>query len=352
MSKTVIESVKHRHCANNNLLSKYRSALMGISIIMIYVFHFTEDCASKNYNYSGWIPFFKTYIGSSIVDAFLFLSGLGLFYSIKKNPDILEFYRRRVIKILNPYTVIALPSWIIFDIHINKLSMIQVLKDFSFYTFFNKGKTWYWYIGFMLFCYIIYPYLYQIVNNARNAIEGEMYMLVLCSSITLLALIFAIYKPHLFNYIRIALLRLPFFIFGCFYGRSSFENRNSYYKWLILLVISSIGLSLLPASSQIISRYIMGLFNISLCAVIAWCLSYIHSCKLVSCLNWIGIRSLELYLTQVTIRKFMKYYGYYTCQVKYELIMIILSVIAAICLHKILQLINKGLALLSQKTQC
>ena len=29
---------------NNSVLSQYRGALMGISIILIIVFHFTDDC--------------------------------------------------------------------------------------------------------------------------------------------------------------------------------------------------------------------------------------------------------------------------------------------------------------------
>ena len=32
---------------SNSVLSQYRGALMGISIILIIVFHFTDDCHKK-----------------------------------------------------------------------------------------------------------------------------------------------------------------------------------------------------------------------------------------------------------------------------------------------------------------
>lgn len=43
---------------NNSVLSQYRGALMGISIILIIVFHFTDDCHYYSYHFSGWISFF------------------------------------------------------------------------------------------------------------------------------------------------------------------------------------------------------------------------------------------------------------------------------------------------------
>ena len=47
---------------SNSVLSQYRGALMGISIILIIVFHFTDDCHYYSYHFSGWISFFWRYI--------------------------------------------------------------------------------------------------------------------------------------------------------------------------------------------------------------------------------------------------------------------------------------------------
>ncbi len=306
---------------------------MGISILLIMLFHFTEDCQIYEYHYTGWIYLFRTYIGSSSVDAFLFFSGLGLYYSMKKNPDVGLFYRKRFTKLLIPYAIVALPSYVVLDVFMEHRGAGEVCKDFVFLSFFTEGDRWYWYIGLMLFCYLIYPYIFQIVDSARDAIDGELRLISLCSAITVLALVIELFERETFSDINIALLRLPIFLAGCFYGRSSYEGRTSYWKWSILFVLSCGLLVLLPTDSPIFSRYVMGIFNVSACAGIAWIFSKVPCRLLLNILQWFGERSLELYLTHVTTRKFMKRLGYPTCQIENELIMVGCAVVAACLLH-------------------
>ena len=211
--------------SRNDLLSKYRGALMGISILLIILFHFTEDCQTYEYHYTGWIYWFRTYIGSSSVDAFLFFSGLGLYYSMKKNPDVGAFYRRRFAKLLIPYLIVAVPSYIVLDILVKHHGSWEVCKDVAFVSFFTEGDRWYWYIGLMLFCYLIYPYVFQIVDSAGDAIDGEIRLLSMAGTITVLALVLELYEKNFFSNTNIALLRLPIFLAGCFYGRSRYEGR-------------------------------------------------------------------------------------------------------------------------------
>ncbi|MCI7131538.1 MAG: acyltransferase [Lachnospiraceae bacterium] len=331
--------------SNNNLLSRYRGALMGISILVIILFHFTEDCQIYEYHYSGWIRWFRIHIGSSSVDAFLFFSGLGLYYAMKKNPDIGVFYRRRFARLLIPYVIVALPSWIILDEILEKRGMWEACKDFTFLSFFSDGDRWYWYIGLMLFCYLIYPYVFQIVDCATDAIDGEMRLLSLVSAITVLALVIELFEKETFSNTNIALLRLPIFLAGCFYGRSSYEGRTSYWKWGVLFVISAGLLMLLPTDSPIFGRYVSGIFNVSVCAGIAWIFSKVSYKQLLRVLEWFGGRSLELYLTHVTIRKFMKHGGYPTCYIRYELVMIGCSLAAAWLLHMLVQKLMKSIAI-------
>ena len=70
------------------IFSDYRTFMMGIAMISIIIFHYTEDSMNSLYNYSGIIRMYKKTIGSSGVDLFLLLSGLGLVYSMKKNSNI------------------------------------------------------------------------------------------------------------------------------------------------------------------------------------------------------------------------------------------------------------------------
>ena len=460
---------------NNSVLSQYRGALMGISIILIIVFHFTDDCHYYSYHFSGWISFFWRYISSSSVDAFLFFSGLGLYYSMKKRSDVRSFYIRRLKRILIPYCIVAVPSYILLDVCVDKtgwgeaikdftfitffsdgdrlywyiglmllcyliypyifqivdsardaidgeirlISMVsavtvlalvialyekdmfgnvniallrlglyysmkkrsdvrsfyirrlkrilipycivavpsyilldvcvdktgwgEAIKDFTFITFFSDGDRLYWYIGLMLLCYLIYPYIFQIVDSARDAIDGEIRLISMVSAVTVLALVIALYEKDMFGNVNIALLRLPVFIAGCFYGRSSYEKRESYWKWLILFALSGYLLTMLPSGSPIFARYVTGIFNISCCAGIAWIFSQLSMRPVIRILEWFGAHSLELYLVHVTIRKFMKGAAFHTCRLRYELVLVCSSIVIAWILQILVRYITDHL---------
>jgi peptidoglycan/LPS O-acetylase OafA/YrhL len=311
------------------MISHQRNVLMGISIILIMVFHFTEDCQDAQFHYEGFIQWFRTQIGSSSVDVFLFLSGLSLYYSLKKNPDILAFFQRRLVRILIPYVIVALPAWLFYDLVSTGKRFTAVIKDFTFYSFFSSGVKWYWYIGMILLCYMLFPYLFRIVENARNAIDGEMYQLAMIGSWTVFCLILSSYGGQMYKNTSIALLRLPFFIAGAFYGRSSYEHRRTYWKWCALLLFF-VGLDLLiPANTKILSRYVPGVINLSVCALAAPLFTTSWMKPLAKLFTWFGNHSLELYLTHVTVRKFMKQYGHPTCYPANEVVMAVSSILLA-----------------------
>lgn len=79
--------------------SRYRSSMFGLSIIGIMVFHYFEHIRSAHLLLRSE-QFWDYYIGSTGVDFLLFLSGMGLFYSLTKNDDICQFYKKRLVRIL------------------------------------------------------------------------------------------------------------------------------------------------------------------------------------------------------------------------------------------------------------
>lgn len=85
---------------NLNLLSKHRSLIMGIAMMMIVLYHqpfsvFPGSALIHRYGMLG-------------VDIFLFLSGFGIYFSLTKSKDksIGSFYRRRLVRIL-PTAILA-----------------------------------------------------------------------------------------------------------------------------------------------------------------------------------------------------------------------------------------------------
>ena len=78
-------------------ISRYRGELMGAAMLFIILFHV---------ELSRWDPFFGLRrMGNIGVDIFLFLSGIGLWFSWMKHPDWRRFFRHRYLRIY--------PSWII-----------------------------------------------------------------------------------------------------------------------------------------------------------------------------------------------------------------------------------------------
>ena len=56
-----------------DLLSRQRTILMGLAMLSILFFHYTEDCYVNDVHFTGFIRVYTTYIGSAGVDLFLFL---------------------------------------------------------------------------------------------------------------------------------------------------------------------------------------------------------------------------------------------------------------------------------------
>lgn len=85
-------------------LSKYRGFLMGFAILWVMYFHIPLKFATE----IGW---FTHRIGFYGVDIFLFLSGLGVYFSLMKRPNVLRFYKARLVRILPAYVIVACVSY-------------------------------------------------------------------------------------------------------------------------------------------------------------------------------------------------------------------------------------------------
>ena len=76
-------------------VSKYRNQIMGLAILWIILFHTGMS-----------LPFPLSQLkqqGFGGTDIFIFLSGFGLYYSLKKDNNPIEFYKRRLTRVLPAY---------------------------------------------------------------------------------------------------------------------------------------------------------------------------------------------------------------------------------------------------------
>jgi len=330
-------------------LSKYRNVLMGLQIIMIIFFHFTEDCANYNVKFYGIISGFYQLIKSSGVDMFLLLSGLGLYFSWKRNQNYKDFYRKRFSRILIPYFFVGSVAWIIWDLLLQKKGIMRCVKDLTFVSFFTEGQAWMWYIFMILVCYLIFPYVFRVVDSSEDSITEQMRILLMSVSSIVFVIILKLYNTALYENISIALLRFPVFFVGCMLGKMVYEKRNvSYYTiwgWIGLSLFTNVFLGLWETA--ILRVYSTTLFNFGLCMLLIMFLGWSDNRNLFvgkyikQIFGWFGRYSLELYLIHVVIRKIMINQGYMTYRFKYEIVLILLSFLAAIVLKKISEPIIK-----------
>ena len=335
-----MNTVKTRKRPTWDVISDYRGVLMGISIICIIIFHYVEDCGIYHVHKNGWVEFFRNYITSSSVDGFLFLSGFGLYYAMKKHPDISQFYKRRFTRILIPYFLIAIPALCWNDFLFDKTGVKAFFSDLSFYSFFTRGMSWFWYILLICFCYLIFPFILRAIDKAPDEESEQMRIINLFTFFTMITFVIRLSNKELFDNTNLALLRIPFFCLGCFIGKYSYEKRSISGGTYGLMLLSLFAIQFRKGSKIIFARYSAAFLNISACILIAILFSKLkHFEKIHNCIKkffeWFGKYSLELYLAHVTVRGVMRDYGHPTCYGRNELIMVAISIVLALIVNQL-----------------
>lgn len=324
-------------------ISKYRDEIFGISIISIIIFHFCESTVTSQVNNLPilQIIFAKYYyriFGSVGVEIFTFLSGMGLYFSLKRNNNIRRFYRKRFIRILIPYLIWGSLAWIITDLIIEKTTFFRFIYDFTLLSFWIDGNKLLWFIAFILACYIIFPLIFKLVDTSNKKATLSVFIVLLVYGI-LLKLTDMVF-PVFYANTEIALTRLVIFVLGTYFARKIYERRQlklfdiSIFMFGFLLKI--IKLNGFGISGRIVSCF----FSISIVIILSYSLQLICEGRNCNWLQSIGSISLELYMTHVVIRSVFESWGLLPELWYYYTICIILAVFASITLKRLTNIFN------------
>lgn len=145
------------------LLSKHRTKLMGIATLGILSIHSIDF----GIVYPRMIRYVM-HLGLYGVDIFLLLSGMGLYYSLKKNNDIRMFYTKRMRKVLVPYLIMAIPFLAIIDL-LSGRNLIQYISDVAMISFWTSGRGA-WFVAMIIPLYIIFPFIYRITEQSKYSV--------------------------------------------------------------------------------------------------------------------------------------------------------------------------------------
>ena len=156
-------------------MSEYRSELMGLAIFNVMLGHFTSWTGLCNI---GLVHF---WIGLLFTNAFLFLSGYSIYFSLAKNPVYKNFIIRRIKRLYVPFMIMALPFYLIIYL-VDLDSITLILNETCLYSILieNNGM---WYICASLIMYAIAPVLYKVfkyfASRSAFAIMGGAILLVI-----------------------------------------------------------------------------------------------------------------------------------------------------------------------------
>lgn len=137
---------------------RYRNCWMGFSILWVMFTH--SHFGMPN----AFLTFIKD-IGFISVDGFLFASGLGCYYSLSKNDDILEFLKRRFVKLAPAYYLVIIP-FILYKWLVLKVPFAFVWGNLTFMqSITTYGTGFSWYVTAIWIYYLLAPYMKKLIDR-------------------------------------------------------------------------------------------------------------------------------------------------------------------------------------------
>lgn len=219
---------------DTSIISKHRSAIMGVAILWVMAFHLVSK-GNSFCDFSFASPVMG--IGYGGVDIFLFTSGIGLYFSYCKNSDYLSFIKKRLIRIFPAYIIIN----IIYGI-LNKLSFSVIIMNISTIGFWTLSSYYDWYIPSMMIFYLLFPVVFKNATaQYEQCLPGKCLRnpLLILSTIIVLAIILLplimgirVDDPRMFF-----VSRIPIFILGTAFGTLVYNHCFVSLNQYLLLMI-------------------------------------------------------------------------------------------------------------------
>lgn len=292
-------------------LSKYRSQIYALSILWIVVFHVMEIFLDKFP--ASWFFTIVFNNGNIGVDIFLFLSGISMFYSMKRyevlnGKNLADFYKRRFGKILKVYIVFCIPYLLVRDVFVYN----DVSKFISQVLFFDRNVSSFWFLIAILICYFIYPAVEFLLRKKKNNI------IVCCVVVYIIGLCYLrIRHEYFYGLYEILLTRIPIFVIGALFSKKVYLNKKitlkefSFFMLMIFMktpivyAMSRVELTMNLAS--VFSRLLMGWMGIGIIFIMIMIVKEYENSSLDYWVKRIGTFTLEIYVFHIAFRYVLMY---------------------------------------------
>ena len=133
------------------------------------------------------------------------MSGICLYFSMKKNSHILEFYRKRFSKILKVFIFFCIPYLIYRYLYFQNSPTVFWQQI----TFTTSTISSFWFLLCILICYLIYPFLFKLLEKQQGK-----YILGLIGIYVLLLYFLVPHYQEFFCQYQLLFARIPIFMGG------------------------------------------------------------------------------------------------------------------------------------------
>lgn len=223
-----------------NLINKYRKEIMGFAIIWVMCLHCYAKLTEELHIPVVAFVFSQGNLG---VEIFLFLSGIGLYYSMSKDSAPLPFYWRRIKRVVLPWLLLSCPYWIVKTVIADREGLGSFFLNWTGFSFWRDGITTVWYVAFIILLYFLYPVVFRIQQ------KKSIFLFVMIGVVFLVNFAMLWLCPAYYEKTEIALSRIPIFLLGSYVGallkNKAWNNRKQVgfaVYTLVLLVLYVLGI--------------------------------------------------------------------------------------------------------------
>ena len=189
---------------NYSSISRHRAVLMGLAIIGIILFHVPLS--------RGDMFFGLKRMGNVGVDVFFLLSGVGLWFAWSKKPSVMHFYRRRLLRIMPAWMVVATAFYLTDWLGAQRFSSspVDLIGDITInWDFWLHDELTFWYIPATLALYLVAPWYMRLIASRPAYRWLPVLMVVWCVAVQYVLPLHAAV-----GHIEIFWSRVPIFFIG------------------------------------------------------------------------------------------------------------------------------------------
>jgi len=242
--------------------------------------------------------------GNIGVDVFLFLSGMGCWFSLTKSPNYFPWLKRRFLRIFIPYTIVLLILRIL-SLWVDHTSWGEWLLYFSTVRFWTHHVGM-WYVALLVFLYPLAPLLYRTfeLSRSRTVIAISLVALILIITHIPVEKTGDLANSIILN-LQGTFKRTVSFVMGMYIA--PYVKQGIKANALYIIVASAVGCVLFHLLMKEV--FYSWLYVLPLLIVLCYILERLPEKSIANVfLLWIGAASLESYLTNVGIRALMPLY--------------------------------------------